>query len=109
MQLSFDSPVEVIAARKSGIADAEAHADVGWKAAAFDVVCCCARNHVPFTADHVWTMLPVLYPDVTTHEPAALGPVFLRAAREGIIVKTGMLRSSKLKRRHRDLTEWVGL
>lgn len=89
-------------ARQDGIQRSEDHADAEWKRAAFDAVMTAARLKVTFTADDVWDRIS----DASTHEPSALGPVFLRASRAGLIVKTGALRPSRNARRHRDLTVW---
>lgn len=95
-----------IAAREDGIRRAEEHADEEWKRRAFQAVDIASRLNVEFTADEVWELLEAAFPDAGTHEPAALGPVFQRAAREGLIVKAGTVRLSRLPRRHRDLTVW---
>ena len=95
-------------AREDGIAQADANADDDWREVATHVVDLLAGTGEPFTADHVVAMLEELWPEVTTHNLAALGPVFKRAARDGSIVKTGRLVPSRIARRHRDLVEWCG-
>lgn len=102
----FDRPEDVEAARADGISRAEEHADAAWKATAYLAVLGCAATFPDgFTADEVWASIEAKG-DVSTHEPAALGPVFLRASRAGVIVKTGGQRRSRFARRHRDLTVW---
>lgn len=97
--------VEARDARDDGIARADEHADVDWKQEARGAVLWCARRHPVFTADEVWERLEAAA-DSSTHEPAALGPIFLWAARHGFIEKTGATRPTKFQRRHRDLTLW---
>ena len=89
-------------AREDAIQRAEDHADEEWKRAAYDAVILTARLRPTFTADDVWERIG----DSSTHEPSALGPVFLRASRAGLIVKTGYMRPSRNARRHRDLVVW---
>lgn len=102
----FDSPAEVEAARADGIARADEHANPDWKQAARRAIAACAYRYPDFTADEVWAELAEAGVDCSTHEPSALGPVFLAASRAGIIRKTGATRRTKLARRHRDLTVW---
>lgn len=91
-------------ATDAAVARADLNADREWRSIAYEAVVACAGRG-PFTADDVWAILD--YHDASTHEPAALGPVFRRAAADGLIVKTGRLVPSRLTRRHRDLTEWA--
>lgn len=92
--------------RDAAIAQVEMHADAGWKDAAAGLVVELADRGVPFTSDDVVELLEDR--GVSTHNLAALGPVFQRAARAGTIRKTGLLIPSRIPRRHRDLTEWIG-
>lgn len=92
--------------KADAIGRAEAHADEAWKTAALSVIETLAEYAAPFTADDVWSVLNVL--PVATHEPAALGPVFLTASRRKVIRKTGRLVPSVNPIRHRNLTEWIG-
>lgn len=98
----FDQPRQ---ARDEAIARADDHADPEWKDRAYEAVCKVARMRLTFTADDVWDEL--VDAPVSTHEPSALGPVFLRASKAGLIVKTGEFRLSRHTRRHRDLTVWT--
>ncbi len=97
---------EARAAKDSGIARADRHANPAWKKAAYAVVLRFALRGKPFTADDIVESIPL---KVSTHQPSALGPVFLRAAKAGVIYKTGRLVPTRLARRHRDLTEWKGV
>ena len=96
---------EVARAKADGIARAEIHADVRWKSDARAALRWCCERYPEFTADEVWQRLGEAGA-ATTHEPAALGPIFLWASRQGIIVKTGYVRPTRFARRHRDLTVW---
>lgn len=109
MTMGIDDGPDAIAARQArdeGIGAAAINASPRWTAAARLALTWCAVHHDDFTADDVWARLHEVEPATRTHEPAALGPVFLWAAREGLIAKTGELRPSVYRRRHRDLTVW---
>lgn len=99
----FDTPAQVRAARDDGITRADAHANDEWRDTAWRALCACARDLDVFTADDVWARLDG--PELT-HNPSALGPLFLAAARQGLIVKTGRMPLTRYARRHRNLTEW---
>ena len=90
--------------KAEAIARVDANAAPSWQEEAFQALLVTAERHETFTADEMWDELGPAASD--THEPSALGPVFLRAARAKLIVKTGELRLSKNPRRHRDLTVW---
>lgn len=82
----------------------EEHADDEWKDAAYKAVLLAANVYENFTSDDVMELIP---PEVETHEHRALGPVMLRAAKAGLIVKTGMVRNSDRRSRHAaPLTIW---
>lgn len=92
--------------RIQAIAQADANANADWKVEAERVVRHLADAGQPFTADDVWGILQG--EGVSTHEPSALGGIVQRLARDGIISRTGRQVPTRLERRHRDLTEWVG-
>ncbi len=97
------------AATEAAIDKVDANADEAWKSMALSCIGWCAKHMASFTADEVWDALAE-YPDLGTHEPAALGPVFLRAARRGWIENSGERRKrSTHKQRHRELTIWRSL
>lgn len=93
-------------AKADAVYRADLHADIRWKIAAQEAVRWCADNYPEFTADQVWKRLAATS-NATTHEPSALGPIFLWASRQKIIRKTGYVRLSEFTRRHRDLTVWT--
>lgn len=95
------SQTDFFTAKYEAIAQADDHADQQWRHDAFEAVMWCARMRPTFTADDVWGRI-----ESSTHEPAALGPVFLRAKNAGLIKPTGEYRPSKSARRHRDLKVW---
>lgn len=97
----------VRAARDDGIRRADEHANPEWRDFAESALDWCAHNLATFTADDVWKRLAAMgAPPVATHNPSALGPVFMRAARRGRIVKTGRYPLTVNPTRHRNLTEW---
>lgn len=96
--------LDALAAKEDAISCADAHADADWKEAAYRAVCEVADRLPDFTADDIWPLLE--RSGESTHEASALGPVFLRAARAGLIEQTGEMRQTRLSRRHRKLTVW---
>jgi hypothetical protein len=101
-QLSvFDAGV----ARDDAIGRADAGAVPAWKDIAYAAVVWCAAHYQTFTSDEVLNRL-VDVGAPSTPTLSALGPVMMRAARDGVIIKTGEQRLSRLRRRHRDLTVW---
>jgi hypothetical protein len=102
----FDAPEMVEAARQDGMDRAAAHAPDDWKGDAIRAINAVAIRGAAFTADHVWLELERRgVPPPPT--PAALGPIFVEAAKDGLIRKTGRLVRTQFARRHRDLVEWV--
>lgn len=97
------------AARDASMEQAEANADVLWRLAAFDAIVAVAREQPFLTTDHV---VERMRPGgAQTHEWRALGPIMLRAAREGVIKKSG-LPSVLCRRRSRHaapITVWRSL
>jgi hypothetical protein len=104
----FDDPDPVAAAgaRAEGISQAERGVGRAWVAAARAAI----RNRSvvmeDFTADDVLVAMEGAGVPLIGVNLAALGPVFLAAARAGEIRKTGLQRPSRFRRRHRDLTVW---
>jgi hypothetical protein len=83
--LPFDDwPSEALRAADEAVAQAEQHADDAWFEAALRCVSYLAATRVSFTTDDVWEVLNAL-PDVSTHEPRALGAVMRRASKQGCI------------------------
>jgi uracil-DNA glycosylase len=101
---SLIDPVAAAAAKQAGIDAADAYADEVWKQAAYLAIARLCVLLDEFTADEVWEELQGT--TATTRQPSALGPVFMQARDDGLIVNTGRLRPTKLSRRHRDITVW---
>jgi hypothetical protein len=78
------------AGRDEALQRVDDHADPDWKDVALEAVYATARARPEFISDDVWLVgeLP------RTREDRALGPVFLRAVRNGWIVKTDRVRPS---------------
>jgi hypothetical protein len=76
-------------ALRLGVDRADTHADRGWLRQAADALIRCALDRVEFISDDVWD-----YGLERTREDRALGAVFLRAKRAGIITKTDRVRPS---------------
>lgn len=100
---------DAAAAKAAGIAAADAGANEEWKLEALEAVLWCAENYDRFTADEVWARLDAVGV-ASTHEPSAIGPVFLRASQAMHWIRnTKETRPTIYARRHRDLTIWESL
>jgi hypothetical protein len=85
-QLTLD---EAAARRADGMQRADAHASVDWKDEAFSALRAYLESHETFFCDDLWT--------TGLSRPAesrALGPVIARAAREGLMARSGEHRAS---------------
>lgn len=102
----LDIFADTIAATEAAIRQVDEHADLEWRRRAYEAVRWCAYNLYEFTSDSAWQYLAERHPNVTTHEPAAMGPIFRRAAQQGLIRKAGTFRKSVFSQRHRDLVVW---
>jgi|GEM_PF-966937 len=85
------------AAKKEGMERVAVHANPLWMDLAYNAIRIAAESLEDFTSDDVMDFIPEEY---DTHERRALGPVMLKAARNGLIVKTGMVRNSKRRSLH---------
>ncbi len=74
--------------RRDGMTRADEHADSQWRADAWAWLGAYLRTHPTFFADDAW---PAGCP--RPREARAFGPLVLRAAREGLIRKTGTFRA----------------
>jgi hypothetical protein len=77
-------------ARDEALEQVEEHAEPDWKTLALDAVRRTCEARATFIADDVWTVGGL----TSTREDRALGPVFLKAARNGWCVKTDRVRPS---------------
>jgi len=89
------------------IDQAEGNANPDWKTIAEAAILLCAECCDTFTSDEVITTLRTS--TVETHNLMALGGLFQKAARQGMIENTGQTRQTTLKERHRKLTVWRSL
>lgn len=99
MQYTLDS-VLADAARADALQRVDEHADPDWRELAYRCVLAVARRLEHFTTDEVIDEL-TQHPAITTHEPRALGPVMMRAARANVIVATDRFTKSNAVSRHR--------
>jgi hypothetical protein len=93
----------------NAITRVDTNANDDWKAVVYGVLESLAAELSEITADDIVMRMEQRYPDVTTHNLAALGPVFLRAQKAGLIENTGRLVQSRIPRRHRKITVWRSL
>jgi hypothetical protein len=75
--------------RQLALVRVERHADPAWLEAAYQALLRCARTRESFISDDVWE-----YGLERTREDRALGAVFIRAKRAGLIEKTDRTRPS---------------
>lgn len=76
------------AARDKGMAQAEENAHEAWKATAYATVRWLAKNRSAFTSEDVLKVMAKDFPELTTHDTRALGPVMKRAQKAGVIQPT---------------------
>ena len=69
---------------KEALIAVDAAADESWKAAVWASIQIIAGSQESFTTDDIWHYLEANFPDEYTEEPRALGPLMLRAVREGV-------------------------
>jgi hypothetical protein len=76
--------------RDAALAQVEANADESWLADAYDALVAYLKGHEEFFVDDWWQRTGFREP----REARALGPVVMRAARAGLMEKTGNFRKS---------------
>lgn len=81
-QLDLDAARE---ARDQAVQRVDDNADAAWKDLAYRAVRFVALSHERFTSDAIWAALDSHPEHVPPREPRALGPVILRAVRDGLI------------------------
>lgn len=100
-QLSLD---QALIARDRAMNIVDFHAGAEWKDAALWAVYETAAAKVTFTADDVWERIPL---HLHTHDNRALGPVMVRAAKNGWIEATDRVqRTSRASNHARPLAVW---
>jgi hypothetical protein len=83
------------------------NADQQWKEAAMQCLMALAATGEPFTADEVHDLMRPY--GVTTASDNAMGAMFNKARREGVIVSDGMYRPSERRDAHRRMVRiWKG-
>jgi hypothetical protein len=80
------------------------NANRDWVLAADAAIAQLARERDTLTADDVWKLIGG---QATTHDPRALGPRFMSAARGGLIRKGGTVLSGRDARHQAPIQVWV--
>lgn len=83
------------AERDEAMAAAEANAYARWKEHARSCLHWLNTTHDRWTTDDFWLSMREHYPDVTTHEPRALGPLLSAMIRRGEVVNYGRTTSQR--------------
>jgi hypothetical protein len=91
---------EAQAAKRAGMAKVDANANPEWKDVMYDVVQEVAGLHAEFNADDIDETFEALPVRPATPNKKALGPVMLRAARNGLCVKTDRVVPSRRAKLH---------
>lgn len=76
--------------RDAAVAGVEANADDDWLADAYDALVAYLKVHQEFFSDDFWERTQLRRP----RESRALGPVVMKAARDGLMEKSGLFRKS---------------
>ena len=97
------------AARDASMQQAEDAANPEWQAYVSELIVEVARNCAEFTTDEVeWLRLQRGGP--STHEPRAMGPLMIAAAKRGVCTKTDRTQaSSRVCNHRRPLRVWRSL
>ena len=99
------SPVTAESERDRALDQVEQNASEAWKAQAYAAICARAAQPGPFTSSDLWAAgLP------RARESRALGPMFLKAMREGVIKPTGhFVKGQQVSRHAAPEREWIGV
>lgn len=89
---------EARAARDQALEQVEQNAHEHWRDVAERALDVLIGRGVQFDADDVWVEIARIDQEAATHEPRALGPVVMRAIREGRIVNAGWRNSTRASR-----------
>lgn len=89
-QAAVAAELDAARRRDAALVQVAAGADPDWMATAWDALVDYLRSHPSFFVDDFWADTTLERP----RESRALGPVVLRAAREGLMVKSGQFRKS---------------
>jgi hypothetical protein len=86
--------------RDEGMARADRAADPQWKEAVVNIVRGFSSGRL-FTADDIWDLLVLRFPDLDTEEHRALGPLLQwRVRKVGLAEPTDQIRPSRRSSRH---------
>src|SRR5689334_16130981 len=89
----------------SSIQRAMDHATPGWKEVALRIIREIAETQPELTTDDVWPLIEKSPWD--THEPRALGPIMIHAAKRGWITATDRaVKSNRKECHHRKIQIW---
>ena len=97
------------AAKEEAMTRVDEHADSTWKECADAAIWILAHSQMYVSSDEVSAYVAKRWPDVHTHEPRALGPVMLRAARARLIEKHGFDYHPSASRHHAPAQVWKSL
>ena len=97
-------------AKMQAMAEVEANADYQWKECVEEVIkdiCKELGFGGKFTTDLVWEKMETIFPNQSTHEPRAMGPLMSKMSKMGIIRKTNTYKDSERVECHaRPLQIW---
>lgn len=89
-QAAVAAELDAARRRDAALVQVEQGADPDWMVAAWDALVAYLKHHSEWFADDFWANTTLERP----RESRALGPVVLRAAREGLMAKSGQFRKS---------------
>ena len=98
------------ALKAEALAEVEANANPYWNRLAYLCLGDIAEDNRFVVSDDVRVMMWDRFPEITTHEPRAMGPVFLKGAAAEIIRKTGSTTNTEIPESHLSYrTVWESL
>ena len=111
LQLEIDFTGRLPAAAQLGMAQADEHADEGWRRVCDAAILAVARRLPEFTTDDIWQELGAIANAPSTHARCAIGPRMKRVAREmGWMESTGRVQRSRAEGMNGNyLTVWRSL
>jgi hypothetical protein len=105
----FDEPL-AIALLEEAIDRVGVNADLSWAVEALNIVGMLSIERHDFTTDDVWEWMNHLHPEMTTHEPRAMGAVMRRAAQMRLCAPTERYSKSMRPECHRrPIRVWQGI
>lgn len=95
-------------AADEAIARVERNANALWMSACLKVIEEIAGRGLPFTTDLVWATMDERHPDLSTHEPRAMGAAMVQARKAGYCHSTGNYQQTKRPEAHaRPVVIWA--